>query len=307
MELFSPVTGFVFDIRKFSIQDGPGIRTTVFMKGCPLSCWWCHNPESQSTKPELIFRQERCIRCGTCRQACASGAILWQPGEFPSDLPDLCTLCGDCADLCAAEARQVAGWTASVAEVMAEIEADIAFYDESGGGATFSGGEPLLQRRFLLECLRACRAKGIHTVVDTCGFASWETFESIRQLTDLFLYDLKLMDSACHQEYTGVPNEPILENLRRLAQLGHPLVIRVPVIPGITAEQENIDRIGAFVAGLPGSIRVDILPYHHSALGKYERLHRAYRLLGTRPPSEAMMQAIAHRLEGFGLEVRIGG
>lgn len=301
------VTGFVFDIRKYSIQDGPGIRTTVFLKGCPLSCWWCHNPESQSKQPELIFRPERCIRCGTCREVCAPQAILWEAGELPRDLEERCTQCGDCAEVCAAEARQVAGWTASPAEVVAEIEADIPFYDESGGGVTFSGGEPLQQRAFLLECLRACRAREIHTAVDTCGFASWETFESIRPLTGLFLYDLKLMDSERHREFTGVPNEPILENLRRLAALKHPLVVRVPVIPGITAGPENIDQIGAFVAGLPGSIRVDILPYHNSAVGKYERLHRPYRLADTPSPSEAEMQAVAHRLEGFGLEVKIGG
>ena len=285
-------TGIVFDIKKFSIHDGPGIRTTIFFKGCPLRCWWCHNPESQSPEPELTFRKSRCIGCGACREACSRGAIA-------ADLSvnaELCTLCGECVIACYAEAREMVGREMSVAQVMAEIERDVPFYDESGGGVTFSGGEPLAQPDFLLALLQACREREIHTAVDTCGFAPWQVLDKIRRHVDLFLYDLKLMDEAEHIRYTGVSNKLILKNLEMLAERGHDITLRVPIIPGINDSDEHIRQLGAFAATLPHLNRVDVLPYHNIAAEKYQRLDRVYKLPETRPPSDERMAEIRNAL-----------
>jgi len=300
------IKGMIFDIKRFAIHDGPGIRTTVFFKGCPLNCWWCHNPESQASEREMIFRANRCIRCEACLPVCAQGAISWDGGAMSTD-GEICTLCGICVEACYAEAREIVGREMTVAQVMAEIERDIAFYDESGGGVTFSGGEPLLQWDFLLALLRACKEKEIHTVVDTCGFATWETLDSIREHVDLFLYDLKLMDDARHREFTGVSNEPILQNLQNLSQRGHHIELRVPIIPGINDDDENIRQTGAFATALPCLKQVDILPYHHAAVEKYNRFHKAYGLPEIRPPSKERMAEIAQILREFDLQVRIGG
>lgn len=300
------VTGLIFDIKKFSIHDGPGIRTTVFFKGCPLSCWWCHNPESQSSRREMMFRERRCIRCGACQAVCAQGAISMD-GDVVSTDREKCTLCGACVEACYAEAREIVGREVTVAEVMAEIEQDVAFYDESGGGVTFSGGEPLLQRNFLLALLRACREKEIHTAVDTCGFATWETLDSLREHVDLFLYDLKSMDDARHLKSTGVSNELILGNLHRLSTLGHDIILRVPVIPGINDDDENIRQTGAFAATLSYLNRLDVLPYHRAGTEKYHRLNKVYELPEARPPSDERMAKIVRILRGFGLQIKIGG
>jgi len=194
-----------------------------------------------------------------------------------------------------------------VAQVMTEIERDIPFYDESGGGVTFSGGEPLFQLDFLLALLRACREKEIHTAVDTCGFTPWETLDDIREYVDLFLYDLKLMDDAKHQEFTGVSNKLILENLQALSLRGHNVILRVPIIPRINDDDENIRQTGAFAAALPHLNRVDILPYHYAAVEKYKRLNKVYGLPETRSPSDERITEIAQVLRGFGLHVKIGG
>lgn len=300
------VKGIVFDIRKYSIHDGPGIRTTVFFKGCPLTCHWCHNPESQAIIQEIMVRPNRCIRCGACVEACASGAIAWEDGLIVTN-GDRCTLCGACTRACYAEAREIVGAEMSVGQVMAEIERDISFYEESNGGVTFSGGEPLVQREFLRALLRACKEQDIHTALDTCGFATWETLDSVREYVDLFLYDLKLMDDARHRQYTGVSNALILGNLRALAQRGHAIIVRAPVIPGVNDDDEAIRQLGAWAAALPGLRQVDLLPYHHLSADKYARLNRAYRLETTHPPSESRMHEIAQNLRGFGLCVNVGG
>jgi pyruvate formate lyase activating enzyme len=299
-------TGIVFDIKKFSIHDGPGIRTTVFFKGCPLSCWWCHNPESQAPQPELMLWASRCIRCGACLEVCDQGAISWD-GDVVSTDREKCVLSGACVEACCAEAREIVGREMMVAQVMAEIERDVAFYDQSGGGVTFSGGEPLLQRDFLLALLRVCKEEEIHTAVDTCGFAPWAIVDSIRKHVDLFLYDLKLMDDARHRKFTGVSNELILKNLQRLSAQRQDIFLRVPIIPGINDDAENIRQIGTFAAALPHLKRVDILPYHRAAAEKYHRLNKVYGLPETRPPSDERMAEITQILEGFGLQVKTGG
>lgn len=298
--------GLIFDIKKYSIHDGPGIRTTVFFKGCPLSCWWCHNPESQSPAREILLRDNRCIRCGACIDTCPHGAISWDGDEVITDRAK-CEQCGTCTAVCYADARESVGRDMTVDQVMAEIERDIAFYDESGGGVTFSGGEPLLQRDFLLELLQACKAKEIHTAVDTSGCAAWLTIDRIRPYVDLFLYDLKLMDDDKHREFTGASNQSILKNLQTLSQQGHHIIVRVPIIPGINDDAETVRQIGAFVSALPHPIGVDILPYHHIGIDKYLRLNKPYRLFETRQPSAERMAEVAQQLNQFGLSVRIGG
>ena len=299
-------TGMVFDIKRFSIHDGPGIRTTVFFKGCPLSCWWCHNPESQATEPEMMFRENRCIRCRACQAVCKQSAISWDGDVISTDM-EKCTLCGVCVEACYAEAREMIGREMSVAQVIAEIERDIAFYDESAGGVTFSGGEPLWQRDFLLDLLRACQEKEIHTAVDTCGFATWETVDSVREYVDLFLYDLKLMNDARHQKFTAVSNELILSNLRALAEPGENIVLRVPIIPEINDDDESLRQLGAFAATLPNVNQMSLLPYHPTAVDKYRLLHKVCGLQGIRPPSDRRMAEIAEILSEFGLQVKIGG
>jgi pyruvate formate lyase activating enzyme len=301
-----PARGTILDIQRFSIHDGPGIRTTVFFKGCPLSCWWCHNPESQAHSRELVTRQERCIGCGACENACTRGAIHLS-GEGPAIARARCTSCGACMEVCYAEALEVVGREMTLAQVLAQLEKDVAFFDESGGGVTFSGGEPLSQPLFLLALLQACRAREIHTAVDTCGFAPWPVFEQIRQYVDLFLYDLKLLDDRQHQTYTGVSNEPILANLRRLSELEHQIILRLPLVPGVNDDAEQVRAIGALAARLPHLHRVDLLPYHHLAVEKYGRLDRSYSLPDARPPSAAWVAERVRILAGLGLEVRTGG
>ena len=300
------IKGIVFDIMHFSTRDGPGIRTTVFLKGCPLHCLWCHNPESQSLRLELMLRPNLCITCLACIPACPEGAITLIGGEFITDRSK-CNLCGICVETCTAEARVIVGREMTVAEVMAEILKDTIFYDESGGGVTFSGGEALMQQKFLLELLRACKEKGIHTTVDTSGYANWAVLDSMRPYVDLFLYDLKALDDKVHRQFTGVSNQLILANLSRLSELGHPVILRMPLIPGVNDSDESIQAVGRFAASLPNLVRLDILPYHQAGIEKYRRLDKVYGLAEIAPPSGEKVEIIAGVLRGFHLNIQVGG
>lgn len=254
----------------------------------------------------MMVHAKRCIRCEACEIACPQGAISHNGDGIITDI-EHCTLCAACVEVCYAGARELVGREMTVAEVMTDVERDVAFFDQSNGGVTFSGGEPLLQSDFLGSLLRACKEREIHTAVDTCGFATWKTLESIRPFVDLFLYDLKLMDSAQHQRFTGAPNELILKNLQMLSKAGHNIILRLPIVPGINDDDENMRQIGAYASGSLGLNRVDILPYHHTAADKYERLMKDYELRRTRPPTDGRMNQIVEILQEFGLQVRIGG
>jgi pyruvate formate lyase activating enzyme len=299
------VSGIVFDIRRFSIHDGPGIRTAVFFQGCPLACAWCHNPEGMAPEPVMVYRENRCLRCGDCLPACPQGAITLHDDTVNTDR-ERCVRCGACVEACYAGARELAGRTMSVAEVLAEVERDTVFYDESGGGVTFSGGEPLLQADFLLALARACREKGLHTALDTCGFAAWEVLDRVREHIELYLYDVKLIDEVRHRRFTGVSNALILGNLRRLAGHGHRIVLRLPLIPGVNDDAENIRATGALAAELHIP-RLDVLPYHRAGVDKYARLGAAYGLSDVSLPGTSQVEVVVGVLRAFGLEVRVGG
>ncbi|MCP4664343.1 MAG: glycyl-radical enzyme activating protein [bacterium] len=304
----SPVTltGTVFNIMRYSVHDGPGLRTTVFLKGCPLSCRWCHNPESQSPNREIVFRENRCIACRECMAVCPAHAIT-APGGMPT-AEDGCIDCGACLDACPTEARDAIGREVTVPEVMAEILKDLPFYEESGGGATFSGGEPLAQPEFLAALLRGCREQGIHTAIDTSGAAAFPIIDTIRSLVDLFLYDLKIMDDGRHERETGVSNGVILANLRKLCEAGHAVRVRVPIIPGLTDDPDNLRQLGAFVASLPTPPPIELLPYHAAGMEKYRLLHRPDGLPPIPSPTAQRLEEIAAALRRMGLDAgRRGG
>jgi len=299
-------TGIIFDVKKFSIHDGPGIRTTVFLKGCPLQCSWCHNPEGQDPRPQLLYRPDRCLGCGECIPVCPKGAIRLDGDGVATD-SEACSLCGACVEVCYAEAREMVGRQVTVSEVLAEVEQDIAFYDQSGGGVTFSGGEPLLQPEFLLLLLRACKEREIHTAVDTCGHSDWQPLDDIREYVDVFLYDLKLIDDEKHRQFTGVSNQSSLRNLQALSQQGENIILRVPVVPRVNDDEENLRATAELATALPSLTRVDLLPYHNTAIHKYRRLGREFLLPGTQRPSDDLLTSIARTLREFGLQVHIGG
>lgn len=266
--------GVIFNIQRFSIHDGPGIRTTVFLKGCPLNCAWCHNPESQYCLPEIMVRADRCHGCGVCVQICSQEHALLSDGRRQ---PAKCSACGACVTACSHDALELVGRTQTVDQVMQAIMKDELFYDESGGGVSFSGGEPLLQAEFLANLLLASRQYGLHTVVDTCGYAPWNVLAKLAPLVDRFLFDVKLMDETRHLQHTGQPNRLILDNLQRLTQIHRQVEIRVPVIPGVNDDRENLAALAAYLCHLP-ILGVKLLPYHTYGADKYAHLGQTYRL-----------------------------
>lgn len=298
--------GLVFNIQKYSVHDGPGIRTTVFLKGCPLCCQWCHNPESQSARPEVMVVESRCVVCGECRRVCTFARSLPGDGPLPPRVEG-CNLCGECVEACPTGARQMLGQQMTVDEVMAQITADLPFYEESGGGVTFSGGEPLSQLAFLRGLLQACRSRGLRTAVDTCGFACTDALLDVARRTDLILFDLKLMDDARHRAFTGVSNEPILANLKALDLIHKNFWIRVPLIPGINDDAANLEATARFVASLYGAAQVCVLPYHAIGANKFRRLGRPVPPDGLNSPSAEQVQAAVDLFKSRGLRVRAGG
>jgi pyruvate formate lyase activating enzyme len=296
--------GVVFNIQRASFHDGPGVRTTVFLKGCPLSCPWCHNPESLAHAPEVIIDPARCLSCGSCRDACPRPAPLPAGARLGAGG---CLACRACADACPTGARQVAGNQWRLGELLAELRRDRLAYDTSGGGVTFSGGEPLVQAPFLLACLEACRRAGLRTAVDTCGFAHRDTVVAVAAATELLLWDVKHLDEERHLALTGAPLAPILANLAAAARAGVPIWLRVPVVPGLNDDPANLAAVARLAARTPNVRRVSLLPFHRTGAGKLARLGRSDAMAGVREPTAARMRDLAALLAPAGIETRIGG
>jgi pyruvate formate lyase activating enzyme len=297
--------GVVFDIKRFAVDDGPGIRTTVFLKGCPLRCWWCHNPEGQLQTPELMFRKSICTHCDECVGNCERNALSFAKRQLIVN-KERCSLCGLCAEKCPTDALTFLGKELTVKEVMREVEKDSLFYDESKGGVTFSGGEPLMQIDFLDSLLTECKARGVRTAVDTSGYAPWDDVERIAGKVDFFLYDIKVMDDRVHRKYTGVSNTSILDNFRRLAECGSNLYVRVVVVPGINDDKANVRETAEFVKSC-GVKEAYLLPYHKSGIEKYRGLGRTYKLGTLESPSDRKLKTMKGQFERAGLSARIGG
>ncbi len=279
------IHGNIFDIQKFCINDGPGIRTGVFFKGCPLHCVWCHNPESQKAAPQLMYSAEKCVLCGRCEAACDSFVHAFSEKGHTLDR-EKCIGCGKCADACPAEALSLAGKSMTADEVLEKVLRDEPFYKTSGGGMTVSGGEPFFQFGFLLELLVKAKEKGLHVCIETSGFTSAEKLSEAAKYTDIFLYDWKLTDPALHRKYTGVGNEGIRENLSLLSELQSPVILRCPIIPGVNDTEEHFRGIAKIAEEQDNITEVNIEPYHPLGIGKESRLGMEHPLPDVRTPDE---------------------
>lgn len=292
--------GMTSNVQRFSTEDGPGIRTTVFFKGCPLHCDWCHNPEGISPRAELMWYDVRCIGARDCLHACPEDALELTPRGMQIDRVK-CTVCGNCTEACPSAALEVIGREWTPEELFAEVQKDTVFYNNSSGGVTLSGGEPMNQAGFVIALARLCHESGLHLALDTCGAAAWNWYERILPLLDMVLYDLKIFDAKRHQSGTGVNNDLILENARRIAAAGMPMWIRTPIIPGYTSDIANITALGDFIASkLPTVERWDLLAYTNLGQPKYHRLGRPYALEGvplmTRTEMESLHTAAHQRV-----------
>ena len=298
--------GMIFDIKRYAIHDGPGIRTTVFLKGCPLKCLWCHNPEGIAREREFMWWKEKCIACRDCQNACTKGAISLSDDSLLLD-PLKCDLCGACVDVCHSQALKLVGKKMTVAQAIKEIEKDMVFYDESGGGVTFSGGEPLMQPYFLHSLLKACKELGIHTTVDTCGYANPKVLLKISKHVDLFLYDLKMINDEKHIKFTGVSNKLILENLKKLSEKRQKIIMRFPLIPGVNDDEKDILELGMFVSSLKIVRELSILPYHKAGFEKLKRMKKPTDLsFLSHSPSAEILREVEEKFKDFGLKIQIG-
>jgi pyruvate formate lyase activating enzyme len=308
------VQGTIFNIQRFSLHDGPGIRTSVFLKGCSLRCFWCHNPEGLRLQPEVQFFAERCLGDGDCERACPAGAHTFVAGEHLFDRAR-CDACGRCLTACAAEALELTGRRVTVDEIMPEILADRPFYASSGGGVTLTGGDPLLQPAFTQALLERCRVAGLHTALEITGNCPWEQLESLLPSTDLIMLDLKHMDDARHRQATGAGNGRILANARRLAERGVALILRVPIVPGVNDDEANLVATAQFVRmlGELGAAHghyldarpwLELLPFHRLAGHKYRSLGQEDRAQGIQPPSRDRMDELSDLARSRGIQVR---
>lgn len=301
----SSVKGMVFNIQRYSLHDGPGIRTTVFLSGCGLACAWCSNPESKSLRGRLMHNEKRCLRCGRCVAACLEGAITMIADEPRIDR-ERCTLCGECANTCAPHALHLSATEMSVSDVMAVVEADRPFYRRSGGGVTLSGGEPLLQPDFAREILTSARSAGINTALETAGLVAWPALEAVLPLVDYLLYDVKHLDVEAHRRGTGASNAVILDNLVKAAPLARSLIVRVPIVPGFNACNSDVRSIALFARDLHAD-EVHLLPYHRLGQAKYGQLDQEYSCEEVEPLSKEREEELAVLVAGLGVTVRIRG
>lgn len=302
-----------FDIKRYALHDGPNIRTTVFFKGCPLGCIWCHNPEGIKAGLEVVFIPDKCIGCRECIDGCPESALSLDPAGSAESAgltrivrdDARCSLCLNCVEICPSLAHEAIGWRSNIDLIMQEIEKDLVFYDESGGGVTFSGGEPLFQAEHLIELLKRCGDKEIHRTVDTSGYADTDTLLEVAEHTDLFLFDLKHMDTVRHRELTGVHNDVILRNLTRLNGIQAKVRVRFPLIGSVNDHKENVDAMGKFLAELDHINDVDLLIYHHLAGAKYRKLKRKDHTDRSYKPSAETIAATRKILEDYGLSVHV--
>lgn len=294
--------GWIFDIKRFAVHDGPGIRTAVFFKGCPLRCAWCHNPESIGRKVEVMYHPQRCVTCLACVEACPHGAQQVNAGGKRVYDRTRCDLALKCVDACYSGALEVVGKHVTVEYVMEQVREDASFYETSGGGVTLSGGEPLLQHEFATALLRQCKAEGFHTALDTSGQARWRIFEQVLPYVDLVLYDVKHMSAEHHKRFTGASNRLILENLQRLSDLGVPTEIRMVIVPTLNTAQEFIEAAGTFLASLQNVNGVRLLPYHRLAGSKYVGIGKLNTMPEVETPTEDQIREIAGWLNAYGLK-----
>lgn len=297
--------GMIFDIQRYNIHDGPGIRTVVFFKGCPLRCVWCSNPESQQGTPELMYFPLDCRHCLMCLSQCPTQALTLVDETVVIDRRR-CDMCGACWQSCHAGGLRVIGNRMSVAEVMDVVRRDRVFYERSEGGVTLSGGEPLAQPEFCLALLTACRSEGLHTTIETSGFQRWEVLHAIISQVDLVLLDVKVVDGEAHLRLTGVPNSLIFANARRIIELGKPLIMRVPVVPGQNDTLANIRDTAVLAADL-GARELHLLPYHRLGEAKYGRLGKDYTLSGVIPPTAANLECLAQEVRSVDIKIQVGG
>lgn len=296
----------IFAIKRYALHDGPNIRTTIFFKGCPLSCHWCHNPEGIEFGLRLLSLEEKCIGCGECIDVCPENALRLS-GEGVDRDSNRCILCGACIETCPALAHEATGWSISTEDLLAELKKDLPFFDQSGGGVTISGGEPLCQPQGLLALLQGCETLGIHRAVDTSGYVPTATLMEIAPYVDLFLYDIKHMDSSRHHQLTGVANDTILQNLKVLSESGREIRVRIPLMGGINDSEENIRATAIFAASCKGVQGIDVLPYHPSATAKYRKLSIDYQGGNVAAPTKQDLARVSALLKEYISDVRIGG